>query len=77
MMKFFEMEDTGTIDTDALWAYEGVVLPGGQIILGRWWSPNQVEGEETYSGPFILWCVDGAKYDVVDAGGECEAEGFA
>ena len=59
MMKYFESEDTGEIDTDALWAYEGVVLPGGQIILGRWWSPTEGTGEEMYSGPFILWCVDG------------------
>ncbi|MCJ1253742.1 hypothetical protein MMC24_001554 [Lignoscripta atroalba] len=21
------------------WAYEGVVLPGGMVMLGRWWSP--------------------------------------
>lgn len=58
MMKYFVEEDTGEIDYAALWAYEGVVLPGGQIILGRWWSPtNRIDGEH-YSGPFILWCVD-------------------
>ena len=67
MMKYFETE-TGEIDVDALWAYEGVVLPGGQIVLGRWWSPSQGEEEEMYSGPFILWCVDGPKYEGVDAG---------
>jgi hypothetical protein len=52
MMKYFDNED-GTIDTDALWAYEGVVLPGGKMIIGRWWSP--MDGmEDMYSGPFIL-----------------------
>ncbi len=60
MMKYFEDED-GTLDTGGLWAYEGVVLPGGQIILGRWWCPMD-DAEEMYSGPFILWCVDGPRY---------------
>ncbi|EMD00714.1 hypothetical protein BAUCODRAFT_61254, partial [Baudoinia panamericana UAMH 10762] len=62
MMKYFEDPDTGTIDEDAMWAYEGVVLPGGQIIIGRWWSPGDGRGEHMYSGPFILWCVDGPRY---------------
>lgn len=63
MMKYFDNDD-GSIDTEALWAYEGVVLPGGQIVLGRWWSPSAGErGEAMYSGPFVLWCVDGAKYE--------------
>lgn len=59
MMKYFTDDNTGAMDMDALWAYEGVVLPGGQIILGRWWSPNNGPQGEAYSGPFILWCVDG------------------
>jgi len=59
MMKYFTDPQTGEIDQDALWAYEGVVLPGGQMMLGRWWSPNDGTGENMYSGPFILWCVDG------------------
>lgn len=58
MMKYYHMEDTGEIDTEALWAYEGVVLPGGKIMLGRWWSPDVVfNNGETYSGPFIFWNV--------------------
>ena len=40
MMKYF-VDDNGEYDKDALWAYEGVVLPGGKIILGRWWSPSE------------------------------------
>ena len=59
MMKYFEDPVTGRIDEDALWAYEGVVLPGGQIIMGRWWSTGDGTDEDMYSGPFILWCVDG------------------
>ena len=39
------------------WCYEGVVLPGGKIILGRWWQPLE-EGEEMRClGPFIFWNV--------------------
>lgn len=35
-MKHF-MGDLGHGDHDNLWGYEGVVLPGGRIIVGRWW----------------------------------------
>lgn len=70
MMKFFEDDsEVSGIDLGALWAYEGVVLPGGQIMLGRWWSPGldgSGDDEEVYSGPFILWCVDGPKYDELE-----------
>ena len=70
MMKYFEDQNTGAIDTDALWAYEGVVLPGGQIILGRWWAVDTHgigrRAEDTYSGPFLLWCVDGPKYEEME-----------
>lgn len=54
------------MDTDALWAYEGVMLPGGEVVVGRWWSPRREDGrddedendDDVYSGPFIFWCVD-------------------
>lgn len=57
MMKYF-LTDHQSFDENALWAYEGVVLPGGQIIVGRWWSPEHVPVENMYSGPFILWNTD-------------------
>lgn len=60
MMKYY-VDDFGAVDEGALWAYEGVVLPGGMIILGRWWNPNPNIPNQTatqYSGPFILWNVD-------------------
>ncbi|TID21306.1 hypothetical protein E6O75_ATG04701 [Venturia nashicola] len=60
MMKFFR-DEQGLVDVNALWAYEGVVLPGDQIIVGRWWAPEGLDRqsrEEVYSGPFILWNVD-------------------
>lgn len=49
------------VDGSALWAYEGVVLPGGQVVVGRWWGPRAAGAdlnEESYSGPFMFWCVD-------------------
>ena len=39
MMKYFENDD-GTVALSSLWAYEGVVLPGGKVIVGRWWAAN-------------------------------------
>ncbi|OAL50663.1 hypothetical protein IQ07DRAFT_643897 [Pyrenochaeta sp. DS3sAY3a] len=40
-------------------AYEGVVLPGGRMIIGRWWSTNENEYYSRKScGPFILWAVE-------------------
>ncbi|KAF2495820.1 hypothetical protein BU16DRAFT_560682 [Lophium mytilinum] len=53
----------GNVDQGALWGYEGVVLPGGKLCLGRWWAVEQEadeeweEDDELYSGPFILWNV--------------------
>lgn len=85
MMKYFEVgdEDEGlgtgvygsNVDWDALWAYEGVVLPGGRIVVGRWWNPAAGVGEDQYSGPFILWCVDGADGYGDAEGHKSEGEG--
>ncbi|KAH0303032.1 hypothetical protein KCU71_g10815, partial [Aureobasidium melanogenum] len=55
MMKYWK-DEHGQMDYNSLWAYEGVVLPGGMVMLGRWWHPSD-DGEE-YSGPFIFWNVD-------------------
>ena len=66
MMKYFK-DQNDNIDFDALWAYEGIVLPGDQIIVGRWWSPEDpIRLDKIYSGPFILWNTDcAAKYKEV------------
>lgn len=61
-----------TVADSETWAYEGVVLPGGQIMVGRWWSPGETRfdplnvpnGHELswhdrlVTGPWIFWCVD-------------------
>lgn len=39
------------------WAYEGVVLPGGHMMLGRWWNPMEQSGKRVCTGPFIFWNV--------------------
>lgn len=57
-MKHF-VENFDEVEQDNLWAYEGVVLPGDRIILGRWWyASEQVNFGQDYNGPFILWAVD-------------------
>lgn len=48
-------------DGGDLWAYEGVVLPGGEVVVGRWWHPREAGDDGIayeYSGPFMFWCVD-------------------
>lgn len=42
-MKYF-LDASNHIETDALWAYEGVVFPGGRIIAGRWWYAEDPSG---------------------------------
>lgn len=39
MMKYYE-DSAGNFDPSILWAYEGLVLPGGNIMLGRWFRAN-------------------------------------
>ncbi|KAF2448013.1 hypothetical protein P171DRAFT_482705 [Karstenula rhodostoma CBS 690.94] len=60
-MKHFE-DDLEFVNRDNLWAYEGVVLPGGKIILGRWWFASSddevVDLDNEYGGPFIFWAVE-------------------
>ena len=53
--KGFTLFSKGNIEdrlvNEQCWAYEGVVLPGGMIMLGRWWSP--IDDLET--GPWMYW----------------------
>lgn len=65
-----QAQEPGTdIDDEDMWAYEGVVIPGGRVIVGRFWRPLEENprrgvgevgyvGEGLYSGPFVFWCVD-------------------
>jgi hypothetical protein len=39
-MKHFA-DDLDYVDGENLWAYEGVVLPGGRIMVGRWWFASE------------------------------------
>ncbi|KAJ8109151.1 hypothetical protein OPT61_g7670 [Boeremia exigua] len=62
-MKHFA-EDLDDVDDDNLWAYEGVVLPGGRIIVGRWWFASEtVDFDRDYNGPFILWAAEPDELD--------------
>lgn len=58
-MKHFRSLDHA--QDDDLCAHEGVILPGGRVMVGRWWSASQSPDNEHYgkdSGPFILWRVE-------------------
>jgi len=48
-----------------MWAYEGCVLPGNRIIVGRWsWiTDTQIQDDDIFSGPFIFWNVDDSRAD--------------
>lgn len=37
------------------------MLPGNEIMLGRWWRAGAggFEEEVSYSGPFVFWRVEG------------------
>ncbi|KAF2745527.1 hypothetical protein M011DRAFT_138892 [Sporormia fimetaria CBS 119925] len=62
LMKHYDQGYDNILEDD-LWAYEGVVLPGGRIMLGRWWYANDEPTDPdygSYGGPFILWAVDSA-----------------
>jgi len=52
-MKHF-MDDFDQVEQDNLWAYEGVVLPGGRIILGRWWYASE-NVDFNVSGYMYCW----------------------
>lgn len=57
MMKCF-LDYYGNYDPGEVWAYEGCVLPGATIIVGRWWDPRAEAGSDVFSGPFIFWNVE-------------------
>ena len=52
-----EFDDDVDID-GSCWCYEGVVLPGGMIMVGRWWSPVDASEDMECVGPFIFWHVE-------------------
>ncbi|KAL9614851.1 MAG: hypothetical protein Q9167_000684 [Letrouitia subvulpina] len=47
-------------DEDIEYIMQGVVLPGGKIILGRWWDLTDLKNAVS-SGPFMLWNVPGRR----------------
>ena len=45
--------------TDWVLAFEGVIIPGGQMMVGRWWSPDTLLLESQIpAGPFIYWNIE-------------------
>lgn len=62
LMKY-ALDEHGFYDPGSCWAYEGIVLPGRHLILGRWWSPLNNGSDDDICGPFIFWNVRGADGD--------------
>jgi hypothetical protein len=63
----FQLTDGGDLDDTQIWGYEGCVMPGGRIIVGKWWHITTdhltVEPIHRYSGPFVFWNVDNSTAD--------------
>lgn len=63
----FQTTTDGDFDHNQIWGYEGCVMPGGRIIIGRWWHiathPVDIDPIQRYSGPFIFWNVDESTAD--------------
>lgn len=61
MMKYYtELDANGFEIYDPLqaWCYEGCVLPGGRMVIGRWWTAlGDPAASTTNSGPFLWWNV--------------------
>lgn len=61
-MKFYTKLDENkqpVYDPNQVWAYEGCVLPGGKIIIGRWFDHSRAPDDVSRSsGPFIWWNVE-------------------
>ncbi|KAF7894650.1 uncharacterized protein EAF01_010100 [Botrytis porri] len=57
IMKFFP-DQNGFHDPGQSWGYEGCVLPGGRIIVGRWFDAQSRSSRDVMSGPFVFWNTD-------------------
>ncbi|QSZ35260.1 hypothetical protein DSL72_008129 [Monilinia vaccinii-corymbosi] len=62
IMKFFP-DEMGNYDPGQSWGYEGCVLPGGRIIIGRWFDARSDSDIDVMSGPFVFWNVDESEAD--------------
>jgi len=65
MIKFYtKLDENGQEEYDPrqVWAFEGCVLPGGRIVIGRWWdSLSDPNTFTTQSGPFSGGMSTGAR----------------
>lgn len=62
VIKFFP-DEIGNYDPTQAWGYEGCVLPGGRIVIGRWFDARSSSDQDVMSGPFIFWNVDQSEAD--------------
>lgn len=58
LMKFYT-DSNGDYNPEQLFCYEGCVLPGGKVIVGRWWDTfADPKDDSTASGPFLWWNIE-------------------
>lgn len=43
-------------DFEWIYGYEGVLVPGGSLVVGHWWDV-QAASHALQTGPFIFWCI--------------------
>ena len=56
MMKYFQ--NRASPNDLSIWCYERCVLPGGHIMVGRWWTSSLLGDLQPFEvGPFIYWNV--------------------
>lgn len=63
IIKFFPHAN-GNYNPGQCWGYEGCVLPGGRIIIGRWFDARSESAMHVMSGPFVFWNVDESEAEV-------------
>lgn len=60
MIRYQSDTSTGVVNEHRLFAYDGVMIPGGKIIFGRCWEILDIDPDfcDTYGGPFLWWNTD-------------------
>ena len=63
-LKYTTLDEVRDGDCD-VFAYEGILLPGNKVMVGRWFHPKGPRPEPTddwewscAAGPEVLWCID-------------------
>ena len=66
-LKFRSTDEAQDQDCE-LWAYEGIMIPGNKVIIGRWFRPEGPRPDAGHqcwfeAGPSLMWCTDESELD--------------